>query len=730
MKYRVIRHVRLLVLLCMLPVANARSDQPGVTILGSAFTGTPFHVTGNIVAESDSLYETLRDYSDPAAPRVLGWLDHGSDSFLSDLLYDDGLAVGLTRPEGLGIIGFIVSDISNPAAPVEYGSFAGMGFDSGWLRGRAFTASSSELLVTYDLTQPSSPSFTAFSPLGAHAGSRWPVAVGNTLFMIDHDSSVRALDVADAFHPANLGLTAIAGDRIDALAGGEGVLYALVAVGVGLADERLELVTCDVSTPGVPVETDRQVVTAVAGTRGRSLVRSGDLLVAATADGIVCAYGMADAAHPAAGWKLAHDATRVVVTPSVILIREGRALVSYTRTAWDVTPTSPVLYGHLPVLGPIVGQGPVQIATYNYHSEWISTVDVTDPYRPRLSPPVNFYAGGLQYVDGLGSVGSGNACWLADLSDPAKPRNVGYVSAPSPYLRSHLVSRRLMAFETSRSDLKAFLFDISDPAAPVAAGWFAEQAVLDMDDNLAAGATDGGVRLYDLTDLGSPQLLGSLPSPGRVLYARFWRGHLYTVTERVLHERLLETWDVTDPSSPTLVSSLPLAFLPWRMDLHGNRLYVQSSSDVQVFDLAEPAAPVSLAAFHHAAAIPGFAVNGNLTTVSAHLLTFRNDGLSAATVPRPGAMAAARLSPAWPNPFNPSTSLSFAIEGERELALSIYDVRGRHLVELARGRFDAGEHHVTWDGTDATGSTVAAGVYLVRLHGEGVEAVTSVTLLK
>lgn len=730
MNCRLNRIIRAAALAGLLAAAGAFAEQPAVTLLGSGFTGTPFHITGNLVAESDSLYETIRDYSDPAAPVVVGWLDHSMDSYLNDAVYDAGLLVGMTRADGLGTIGFVMTDVSNPAAPVEYGTIAGMGFDSGWLRGRAFSGSSQNIMVTYDLSVPTAPAFMAFNPLGAHAGSRWPVAIGNTLFLIDHDNTLRAFDVSDALHPALLATPAIAGDRIDALAAGQGVLYALVTTAVGLEAERLELVTCDVGNPAAPGETDRQLVDSGAGALGRALIASEDLLVAATADGRVCSFGLASAAHPVAGWTLSHDCTRLVVTPSVILIREGRDLLNYKRTPYDEVPAAPVRFAHLPVLSTVAGQGPLQLATYTFHSDWLSTVDVSDPYRPRLNPPKTFGWGGLQYVDGLGAMGNGSGSRLVDFSDPANPVSLGYASAPEGHLRSHLVSRSLLAFESTLPGLTAYLFDISNPAQPVAAGWFPDRLVLDAAGHLAAGATGSQVNLYDLSDLGSPHQLGTLPNPGTVQFGRFWRGYMHAVSTRNGDQRSLESWDVSNPAAPILVASLPLTFLPSRLDLHGNRLYAQSTTDVQVFDLGNTAQPVSLGAFRHSAALPGFAVNGNVTTISGHLVTFRNDGLSAASAPQHVASASARLAPAWPNPFNPSTSLSFVIDSERDVALSVYDVRGRLLAELARGRFAAGEHHVTWDGTDAGGSVVAAGVYLVRMHGPGVEAVQAVTLLK
>ena len=61
------------------------AEPAGITLLGSGFTGTPFAITGDIVAESDSLYETIRDFSQPDAPTATSstmsaCTPYGSDS--------------------------------------------------------------------------------------------------------------------------------------------------------------------------------------------------------------------------------------------------------------------------------------------------------------------------------------------------------------------------------------------------------------------------------------------------------------------------------------------------------------------------------------------------------------------------------------------------------------------------------------------------------------------------
>jgi PKD domain/FlgD Ig-like domain len=74
-----------------------------------------------------------------------------------------------------------------------------------------------------------------------------------------------------------------------------------------------------------------------------------------------------------------------------------------------------------------------------------------------------------------------------------------------------------------------------------------------------------------------------------------------------------------------------------------------------------------------------------------------------------------RLYPAHPNPFNPSTTLSFDVASTSEVKILIIDVRGRKVRQLVQRRYDAGTHSVVWDGRDDSGMRMQSGAYLVRL---------------
>jgi flagellar hook assembly protein FlgD len=69
-----------------------------------------------------------------------------------------------------------------------------------------------------------------------------------------------------------------------------------------------------------------------------------------------------------------------------------------------------------------------------------------------------------------------------------------------------------------------------------------------------------------------------------------------------------------------------------------------------------------------------------------------------------------------PNPFNPSTRISFDLESRENVTISVYDVKGRRVNTLLQGTLEAGPHSVDWDGTSAEGTRVSSGVYLYVLR--------------
>jgi hypothetical protein len=81
------------------------------------------------------------------------------------------------------------------------------------------------------------------------------------------------------------------------------------------------------------------------------------------------------------------------------------------------------------------------------------------------------------------------------------------------------------------------------------------------------------------------------------------------------------------------------------------------------------------------------------------------------------------LKPAYPNPFNPVTKLSFSIDISSEIRMEIYDVNGKLVDTAAGGFFQSGLHMVEWNAIE-----LASGMYFVHLI-KGTERLTQKVML-
>ncbi|MFC1544615.1 choice-of-anchor D domain-containing protein [Gemmatimonadota bacterium] len=70
----------------------------------------------------------------------------------------------------------------------------------------------------------------------------------------------------------------------------------------------------------------------------------------------------------------------------------------------------------------------------------------------------------------------------------------------------------------------------------------------------------------------------------------------------------------------------------------------------------------------------------------------------------------------FPNPFNPSTTISYAVSSESLVSLNIYDIRGKLICQLVNRIHQSGTYSVNWDGRDRAGRPVSSGVYFYRLQ--------------
>ena len=89
-----------------------------------------------------------------------------------------------------------------------------------------------------------------------------------------------------------------------------------------------------------------------------------------------------------------------------------------------------------------------------------------------------------------------------------------------------------------------------------------------------------------------------------------------------------------------------------------------------------------------------------------------------------------KLHDAYPNPFNPTTTLRYDLPDDANVSITIYDLMGRKIRTLVREQMSAGHHASIWNASNDLGSSVSAGVYVYTITANDYRDVKKMILLK
>ena len=80
---------------------------------------------------------------------------------------------------------------------------------------------------------------------------------------------------------------------------------------------------------------------------------------------------------------------------------------------------------------------------------------------------------------------------------------------------------------------------------------------------------------------------------------------------------------------------------------------------------------------------------------------------------------------AYPNPFNPTTTLEFSLPEAARVVLKVYDIAGREVADLVNRSYEAGQFKAVFDA-----SSLPTGIYLARLEAGSFSASSKLLLIK
>ncbi|HNX01098.1 MAG TPA: T9SS type A sorting domain-containing protein, partial [Candidatus Cloacimonadota bacterium] len=235
--------------------------------------------------------------------------------------------------------------------------------------------------------------------------------------------------------------------------------------------------------------------------------------------------------------------------------------------------------------------------------------------------------------------------------------------------------------------------DVSNPQNPQLINTYdAPDFMFDMTfiGSIAYCATGPSIAIVDFSNPQNPSFIGTIQlHPTNILYDMHVSDNYLFVSDRVWDE--ITVFDISDAVNPTLVYTYHWNLLTFGMFFENGNLYTANGyNNVNVID------------FHTIVpTIDSVSIQDN----ELHLTNY-------------------------PNPFNPSTSISFDLPEAGLVNLDIYNIRGQKVKNLVSENYTRGYHAVTWNGTDDNRHAVASGVYFARINRGGKNVSRKLVLLK
>jgi len=633
------------------------------------------------------------DVTVPTAPVLAG--SRAVDAGARDLAVADHRAYVVRAAGGAGEL--VVIDATNPASmavvarrPLPSGVRA-VAVDAG----RLLAVGGVPAATLMDLQDPDAPLST-----GTWSDDLAPVAVdvAGTLAVVAGPGGAAVLDLAEAGAPVACGRlddpagwSAVAGD------GAGGVWLARPDAPEAGGETR----RVDLGDPAAPLTTGSLSTgaQAAAAAGGRAWLARGEVGLDAVAagDGAASACGFCPTPDPAA-------------TPVAIAARGATAAFVLDATA-DGNP------GGL-----------------------LHALDLSDPALPRDrggfavagAPADVAIADGVAGFVWYHARTNRGAVVLADLSGDGPPSPLGSVTVYGAPTRLALAPPWLYCSVRGTGagiGHHLLVIDVADPAAPrLALVWsmsYAAEAMALEGDRLWLAGLDGVLPYLQQLDVTQPDdPFSAAFTPMSRAYADLRvRGDLLYGLEAQ------GTLDLVDVSAGFVWfrDVLDLPSLPVALAVRGTRVLV-AGGDLTLVDAADPDAMRARGSVRLSGAADVAAGAACLVVLDAAGVTTLPLPCDAAVPieppdgPPPPAgtpPAALRLLGASPNPFNPCTTVRFALPSPGPAAVEVFALDGRLVRTLRRGPMPAGEHAADWDGRDEAGRPQPSGAYVVRITADG-----------
>ncbi len=364
-----------------------------------------------------------------------------------------------------------------------------------------------------------------------------------------------------------------------------------------------------------------------------------------------------------------------------------------------------------------------------------------------LNPPMDFETilcphslsgpATIVFRDTLGMSAGYHSVVFFDWSDPTNPERLSEVELIVDD------TARIFSSVGSMSESLAFaqtfdyqrnltaIIDISDPTAPTIASWIDLTPHLSRYTRIAYFHDEhlivcdfSTLAVFSIANLAAPEFVTTYDMIGDTRVADFENGYLYTNG----YGNHYSIYDLNDPVHPQLVASSGFPDGYSGIDVVDGFMYVSGNDrTLKIYNVSDPAHPIFVGEYETPRATPV----GSLPLEDGQLLLSTSDKIELLDISQ--ALPTGRVEEslvtefsfsAYPNPFNSTLSISLTLPAHEQVEIMLYNLLGREVEMIHRGRLDNATLSYT------APPTLASGIYFLRAATVTQTQMQKVVLLK
>ena len=348
------------------------------------------------------------------------------------------------------------------------------------------------------------------------------------------------------------------------------------------------------------------------------------------------------------------------------------------------------------------------------------------------SLPVEGYIANLTVHDDLVLLATSKGLETVSIQDPFNPEYL--FNYQFPHMQDVLVIEDTLALAAA-ADWGVLIFKINDPpGAPRYVNRFVTRniafSIAALGRIVFVADWSAGLQVYDLSDLYAPQRITDAELPeGDAFGVKIWDGRVFVNFGQSFAVFSIDSLDPDYLTSPTVYGS-PVSLYDMTIFNHYG-IFSAGYDGILVVDATNPDSLRQVALVN----TPGFALQTWTDSSGAFLVADRwslllFDSHIPGVRPKPTLPESFSLLQNFPNPFNTSTAIEFVLRNESHVRMDVLNILGQRVKTLVDGYLHSGTTVCSWDGTDASGSGVASGVYFYRLQVGGESQTRKMVLVR